>query len=444
MEYLCFVYGGKTMDSLVNIWKKVLEIIKPEFAQMMVSYDTWIETIIPTDIDDNKITLSVPYEYNREIITSRYTALIKNALKFITGKDLDLNIILHGENVKKENNASSNLNPNYVFENFVIGKSNQLAHATALAIAEGRGESYNPFFMYGGVGLGKTHLMHAIGNFVLKKDPTKKVIYVSSEQFTNDYINAIRNDKNQEFREKYRTIDFLLVDDIQFICDKEATQEEFFHTFNELYQNSKHIIISSDRKPKELPTFMERLVTRFEQGPVVDINPPDYETRVAILKKKAYQLNIEIPDEVYEFIASKIKSNIRELEGAVKKILLHHMLIKKEINIELAKEALKDIINEKKKKITPALVIDTVEKFFNLKENDLKSKSRSQNIAFPRQIAMYILKEYTDLSLKQIGSYFGGLDHTTVLHGINKIKNNIENDVTVQNVINDILKDIKE
>lgn len=432
------------MDSLVNIWKKVLEIIKPEFSQMMVSYDTWIETIIPTDIDDNKITLSVPYEYNREIITSRYTALIKNSLKFITGKDLDLNIILHGENVKKENTASSNLNSNYVFENFVIGKSNQLAHATALAIAEGRGESYNPFFMYGGVGLGKTHLMHAIGNFVLKKDPTKKVIYVSSEQFTNDYINAIRNDKNQEFREKYRTIDFLLVDDIQFICDKEATQEEFFHTFNELYQNSKHIIISSDRKPKELPTFMERLITRFEQGPVVDINPPDYETRVAILKKKAYQLNIEIPDEVYEFIASKIKSNIRELEGAVKKILLHHMLIKKEINIELAKEALKDIINEKKKKITPALVIDTVEKFFNLKENDLKSKSRSQNIAFPRQIAMYILKEYTDLSLKQIGSYFGGLDHTTVLHGINKIKNNIENDVTVQNVINDILKDIKE
>ncbi len=432
------------MDSLVNIWKKVLEIIKPEFAQMMVSYDTWIETIIPTDIDDKKITLSVPYEYNREIITSRYTALLKNALKFITGNDLDLNIILHGENVKKETAVSSNLNPSYVFENFVIGKSNQLAHATSLAIAEGRGETYNPFFMYGGVGLGKTHLMHAIGNFVLKKDPTKKIIYVSSEQFTNDYINAIRNDKNQEFRDKYRTVDFLLVDDIQFICDKEATQEEFFHTFNELFQNSKHIIISSDRKPKELPTFMERLITRFEQGPVVDINPPDYETRVAILKKKAYQLNIDIPDEVYEFIASKIKSNIRELEGAVKKILLHHMLIKKDINIDLAKEALKDIINEKKKKITPSLVTDTVENHFNLKENDLKSKSRSQNIAFPRQIAMYILKEYTDLSLKQIGSIFGGLDHTTVLHGINKIKSNMENDQTVETVINDILKDIKE
>lgn len=433
------------MDSLVEIWKQVLEIIKPEFAQMMVSYDTWIETIIPTEIDDNKIIISVPYEYNRDIISSRYTSLIKNALKFVTGKDLNIEIILHGETKKTEvATPATNLNPSYLFENFVIGKSNQLAHATALAIAEGRGETYNPYFMYGGVGLGKTHLMHAIGNYVLKKDPSKKIIYVSSEQFTNDYINAIRNDKNQEFRDKYRTVDYLLVDDIQFIWDKEATQEEFFHTFNELYQNNKHIIISSDRKPKELPTFMERLITRFEQGPVVDINPPDYETRVAILKKKAYQLKIEIPDEVYEFIASKIKSNIRELEGAIKKILLHHMLIKKEINIDLAKEALKDIINEKKKKITPAFVTETVEKFFNLKENDLKSKSRSQNIAFPRQIAMYILKEYTDLSLKQIGSFFGGLDHTTVLHGINKIKANKENDPTVENIINDILKDIKE
>ncbi len=433
------------MDSIVEIWKKVLEIIKPEFAQMMVSYDTWIETIIPTEIDDTKIIISVPYEYNRDIISSRYTGLIKNALKFVIGKDLDIDIILHGEVRKKEvATPNTNLNPSYVFENFVIGKSNQLAHATALAIAEGRGETYNPFFMYGGVGLGKTHLMHAIGNYVLKKDPSKKIIYVSSEKFTNDYINAIRNDKNQEFRDKYRTVDYLLVDDIQFICDKEATQEEFFHTFNELYQNNKHIIISSDRKPKELPTFMERLITRFEQGPVVDINPPDYETRVAILKKKAYQLKIEIPDEVYEFIASKIKSNIRELEGAIKKILLHHMLIKKEINIDLAEEALKDIINEKKKKITPAFVTQTVEKFFNLKENDLKSKSRSQNIAFPRQIAMYILKEYTELSLKQIGSFFGGLDHTTVLHGINKIKSGKESDPTIENIINDILKDIKE
>ncbi|MBR3932546.1 MAG: chromosomal replication initiator protein DnaA [Clostridia bacterium] len=432
------------MDSIVEIWKKVLEIIKPEFSQM-ISYDTWIETIIPIEIDDFKITLSVPYEYNREIVTSRYTGLLKNALKFVTGKDLELNIILHGEGIKKDKpQPSTNLNPSYVFDNFVIGKSNQLAHATALAIAEGRGDTYNPFFMYGGVGLGKTHLMHAIGNFVLKKDPSKKIIYVSSEQFTNDYINAIRNDKNQEFRDKYRTVDYLLIDDIQFISDKEATQEEFFHTFNELYQKGKQIIISSDRKPKELPIFMERLITRFEQGPVVDINPPDYETRVAILRKKAFQLKIEIPNEVYEFIASKIKSNIRELEGAIKKILLHHMLIKKEINIELAQEALKDIIDQKKKKITPSLIIETVEKFFNLKENDLKSKTKSKNIAFPRQIAMYIIKEYTELSLKQIGASFGGLDHTTVLHGINKVRETKDNDPTVENIINDLLKDIKD
>jgi chromosomal replication initiator protein len=235
----------------------------------------------------------------------------------------------------------------------------------------------------------------------------------------------------------------LLIDDIQFICDKEATQEEFFHTFNELYQNDKHIIITSDRPPKDLPTFMERLKTRFQQGVVVDIIPPDYETRIAILRKKAYQLNVDIPNDVYEFVASKIKSNIRELEGAIKKIVLYHQLAKKDINVELAKKALEDIITEKKKKITPQLVIETVEKLFNLKEGDLKSKSKSKNIAFPRQIAMFVLNEYTDLTYKQIGEAFGGLDHTTVLYGCNKIKSGKDDDPSVNSAINDILKDIK-
>jgi len=285
--------------------------------------------------------------------------------------------------------------------------------------------------------------MHAMGNYILKKDPSKKILYVSSEQFTIDMINSIRNDKNQEFRDKYRTVDMLLIDDIQFICDKEATQEEFFHTFNELYQNDKHIIITSDRPPKDLPTFMERLKTRFQQGVVVDIIPPDYETRIAILRKKAYQLNVDIPDDVYEFVASKIKSNIRELEGAIKKIVLYHQLAKKDINVELAKKALEDIITEKKKKITPQLVIETVEKRFNLKEGDLKSKSKSKNISYPRQIAMFVLNEYTDLTYKQIGEAFGGLDHTTVLYGCNKIKSGKEEDPSVNSAINDILKDIK-
>ncbi len=430
---------------LTDIWLKVLETIKPEFEDKMVSYNTWIETIIPVSIDYTKITLAVPYEYNRDFVRLRYLDLLKNALEFVTGLPLDIELTLNNEEVKHNLDSSfSNLNPNYLFENFVTGKSNEYAHAAALSIALGSGALYNPFFIYGGVGLGKTHLMHAIGNKVVRHDPKKRVMYVSSEQFTNDMINAIKNSTTQEFRDKYRTLDLLLIDDIQFIWDKEATQEEFFHTFNELYQNDKHIIITSDRPPKDLKSFMDRLVSRFEQGAVIDINPPDYETRVAILQKKANQLNITIPNEVYEFVASKIKSNIRELEGAIKKILLFHQLSRKEINIELASEALKDILDARKRKITPSLVIERVEKYFNLKENDLKSKSRSQNIAFPRQIAMYILKEYTPLSLKQIGTAFGGMDHTTVLHGIKKVKENMDGDASVQNLIDDLIKDIRE
>ncbi|MBQ6894941.1 MAG: chromosomal replication initiator protein DnaA [Clostridia bacterium] len=437
------------MDTIVNLWKNVLELIKPEFASSMVSYTTWIETITPVCIENNILYIEVPYEYSLEIVNSRYRDLIKNSVKFLTGEDIELIVSLLGQSPIKKTFSSpapipdSTLNKNYLFENFVIGKSNEFAHATAVAIAEGKGSAYNPFFIYGGVGLGKTHLMHAIGNYILQKDPTKKILYVSSEQFTIDMINSIRNDKNQEFRDKYRTVDMLLIDDIQFISDKEATQEEFFHTFNELYQNDKHIIITSDRPPKDLPTFMERLKTRFQQGVVVDIIPPDYETRIAILRKKAYQLSVDIPDDVYEFVASNIKSNIRELEGAIKKILLYHKLAKKEINVELAKKALEDIITEKKKKITPQLVISTVEKHFNLKENDLKSKSKSKNIAFPRQIAMYVLNEYTDLTYKQIGDAFGGLDHTTVLYGCNKIKSSIDADSAIESAVNDIIKDIK-
>ncbi len=435
------------MESIVSLWQNVLELIKPEFASSMVSYTTWIETITPIGIDKNILYIEVPYEYNLEIVNSRYKNLIKNALKFLSGNDYELLISIQGESKFKKrvdpNPIPSTLNKKYVFDNFVIGKSNQFAHATAVAIAEGTGITFNPFFIYGGVGLGKTHLMHAIGNYVLEKDPSKKVLYVSSEQFTIDMINSIRNDKNQEFRDKYRTVDMLLIDDIQFICDKEATQEEFFNTFNELYQNDKHIIITSDRPPKDLPTFMDRLKNRFQQGAVVDIIAPDYETRIAILRKKAFQLNVDIPNDVYEFVASKIKSNIRELEGAIKKIVLYHQLAKKEINVDLAKKALEDIITEKKKKITPQLVIETIEKRFNLKEGDLKSKSKAKNIAFPRQIAMYVLNEYTDLTYKQIGDAFGGLDHTTVLYGCNKIKSGMSKDSTTESIIEDIIKDIK-
>lgn len=434
------------MENIVQIWKQVLEIIKPEFSQMMVSYNTWIETIIPLELNETTLKIRVPYEYNKEMINLRYTNLIKNALKFITDRDIELDIKVASDLTEKEVEkikVKTNLNPLYTFDSFVIGKSNELAHATSFAIAEGRAKECNPLFLYGGVGLGKTHLMHAIGNYVLKNDITKKILYVSSEQFTIDVVNSIRTDNMQAFRDKYRTVDILMVDDIQFIGDKEATQEEFFNTFNELYQNNKIIITTADRPPKDLPTFMDRLKNRLGMGAPIDINPPDYETRIAILRKKAYQLKIEIPDEVYEFIAKRIKTNIRDLEGAIKKIMIHHMLIKKEINIALAEEALKDIIDAKKKKITPELIISKVENHFNLRENDLKSSSKSQNIAFPRQIAMYILKNETDLSLKQIGMFFGGKDHTTVMHAVNKIEKTKADDSNVEKIITDIINDIK-
>ncbi len=447
------------MENVTQIWKMVLDNIRPEF-QMQISYTTWIETITPVAVSENFLVLQVPFEYNRDIIKSRYYDIIKNSASFFLERPVELKIYLNSEEIperytsnnkfynKPENDEKSdfkitNLNPQYVFDNFVIGKSNQYAHATSLAIAEGRGSSFNPFFLYGGVGLGKTHLMHAIGNYILKKNSSKKILYVSSEQFTNDMINAIRNDRNQEFRDKYRTVDILMVDNIQFISDKEGVQEEFFNTFNELHLNGNHIIISADRPPKDLPTFMDRLISRFTLGVVADINPPDYETRIAILRKKAFQLKLDIPSEVLEYTASKIKSNIRELEGAIKKIMIHHTLMNKEITIAVADEALKDIINEKKRKITPQLITSTVEKYFNLKENDLKSSSRSQNIAFPRQIAMYILKDITDLSLKQIGEIFGGKDHTTVMHAIKNVESKKSNDSTVEKYISDIMTDIR-
>ena len=433
------------MNNIVEVWKQVLDIIKPEIPNQ-VSYTTWIETIIPIEFNNYEFTIKVPYSYNKEFIEQRYNDLIKNAVKFVTGFDVELKILINSNHTEVEHNyrfKQTNLNPSYTFDSFVIGKSNQLAHATSLALAEGRTEGCNPLFLYGGVGLGKTHLMHAIGNYVLKYDMNKTILYVSSEQFTNEYINSLKTNTNEKFREKYRTVDILMIDDIQFISDKEATQEEFFHTFNELYLNDKIIIITADRHPKDLPTFMERLKTRFAQGISVDINPPDYETRVAILKKKAFQYSMEIPEDVYEFIAKNIKSNIRELEGAVKKLMIQHKLMKKEITVALAKESLTDMINEKKQKITPELIKNNVEKYFSLREDDLFKDTKSNNIAYPRQVAMYLIKNYTNLTLKQIGDFFGGKDHSTVINGIKKIEKKLDSDPSLEKTIEDLLKDIK-
>lgn len=433
------------MENVIDIWKKVLDIIRPEFSLTQVSFATWIETIIPIEINETTLKIKVPYKYNKEMIELRYSTLIENALKFITSRDITLDILINDENDEKEKKAflETNLNPNYTFDSFVIGKSNNLAHATSVAIAEGRVEGCNPLFLYGGVGLGKTHLIHAIGNHVLSKDKSKKILYVSSEQFTNEYINSIMTNKNQEFRDKYRTVDILMVDDIQFISDKEGSQEEFFNTFNALYQSGKIIIITSDRPPKNLLSFMDRLVTRFECGAIIDIIPPDFETRVAILRNKASQLNLNISDDVYEYIAKRIKSNIRQLEGAIKKIMLYHMLIKREINISLAEEALKDMINEQKKLITPDFIVEMIEKYFNLNKGALKSSTRAQSIAFPRQIAMFMLKNETNLSLNQIGDIFGGKDHTTVMYACSQIEKKLEEDSNTEKIINDLKRELQ-
>ncbi len=322
---------------------------------------------------------------------------------------------------------STMLNPKYTFDSFVIGNSNRFAHAASLAVAESPAKAYNPLFIYGGVGLGKTHLMHAIGHYILHNNPKSQVVYVSSEKFTNELINSIKDDKNVEFRNKYRNIDILLVDDIQFIAGKERTQEEFFHTFNALYEANKQIIISSDRPPKEIPTLEDRLRSRFEWGLIADIQAPDFETRMAILKKKADVEKLNIPNEVMVYIATKIKSNIRELEGALIRIVAFSSLTNKEISVDLASEALKDIISSKQtRQVTIDIIQEVVANYYNLKIEELKSARRTRNIAFPRQIAMYLSRKLTDMSLPKIGEEFGGRDHTTVIHAYEKISNNLK------------------
>ena len=339
---------------------------------------------------------------------------------------------------------NANLNPKYTFDSFVVGANNNLAHAASLAVAESPGEIYNPLFIYGGVGLGKTHLMQSIANFILKNNPKAKILYVTSEKFTNELIDAIRNKNNistTEFREKYRNNDVLLIDDIQFIIGKESTQEEFFHTFNALHEAKKQIIISSDKPPKEIETLEERLRSRFEWGLTVDIQSPDYETRMAILRKKEEMEGYNIDNEVIKYIATNIKSNIRELEGALTKIVALSKLEKnREINIALAEKALKDIIAPgDKKEVTPEFIIEVVADHFNLTPLDIISQRRNKEIVYPRQIAMYLCRNMTDTGLQNIGKSLGGRDHTTILHGIDKITADLEGNPTLQNTI-DILK----
>ncbi len=439
--------------NLHETWDETLKLIKTELTE--VSYNTWLKSLEPISIKGKRIILGVPNDFNKGILETRYITLINNAVKQITSQDFKIEFVIPGSddfnNLSKGSDTKEvnlfeapNLNPKYVFDTFVIGNSNRFAHAASLAVAETPAKAYNPLFIYGGVGLGKTHLMHAIGHYILSQNPNTKVVYVSSEKFTNELINSIKDDKNVEFRNKYRTIDVLLIDDIQFIAGKERTQEEFFHTFNALHEANKQLIISSDRPPKEIPTLEDRLRSRFEWGLITDIQPPDFETRIAILRKKAELENINITNEVLHFIAKKIKSNIRELEGALIRITAYSSLTNKEVSIDLANEALKDIISSSKpKQITISYIKDIIAQQYNVKVEDLNSKRRVRSITYPRQVAMYLCRELTDLSLPKIGEDFGGRDHTTVIHAYDKIRKDMESNSDFKSKVEKILKEIQ-
>lgn len=440
-------------SNLDNIWTEVLNLIKVELTE--VSFNTWLKTVEPVHISSGEVILAAPNEFTKNILEGRYLNLIKNAFKHVTEEDFEIFFTIPGEddheskgqaNTKEpnDNNQKSQLNPKYTFDSFVIGSSNRFAHAASLAVAEAPAKAYNPLFIYGGVGLGKTHLMHAIGHFTLSQNPNSKVVYVSSEKFTNELINSIREYRNEEFRNKYRNIDVLLIDDIQFIAGKEGTQEEFFHTFNALHEANKQIIISSDRPPKDIPTLEDRLRSRFEWGLIADIQAPDLETRIAILRKKANIENIVVNDDVMLYIATKIQSNIRELEGALIRVVAYSSLTNSEVTVELAEEALKDILsNSKVKEVTVDTIKKAISDEFSIKMDDFTSKKRTRAIAYPRQIAMYLTRELTDLSLPKIGDEFGGRDHTTVIHAYDKIVNDIKEDDKFKKKLDNIIEDLK-
>jgi chromosomal replication initiator protein len=447
----------KMSAQLYDLWEKTLNIIKGELTE--VSFNTWIKSAVPLSITEDTIKLGVPNDFTKEILDTRYKELLINAIKLISTKRYNIEFTIASEEAvtveKSESDSKNNvqatdemiatLNPKYTFDSFVIGNSNRFAHAASLAVAESPAKAYNPLFIYGGVGLGKTHLMHAIGHFILLANPRAKVVYVSSEKFTNELINSIKDDTNVEFRNKYRNVDVLLIDDIQFIAGKERTQEEFFHTFNALHEANKQIILSSDRPPKEIPTLEDRLRSRFEWGLIADIQPPDFETRIAILKKKADVEKLDIPNEVMVYIASQIKSNIRELEGALIRIVAYSSLTNREISVDLASEALKDIISNKKtRQINIPYIQETVAAYYNLRVEDLKSQRRTRNVAFPRQIAMYLSRKLTDMSLPKIGEEFGGRDHTTVIHAYEKISDCLQKDESLQSTVNDLSKKISQ
>lgn len=458
------------MNTVVEKWDQIIDKLRIEHNLSAVSFKTWIRPLKVYDVIDNTVFILVNLKASIDYIEQKYLLPFQVCIAEVTGTEYDVKFILdNASNVaelqtlaekansnskKKKTNAleKANLNPKYTFDTFVVGGNNNFAHAASLAVAESPGQVYNPLFLYGGVGLGKTHLMHSIAHFILEKDPSRKVLYVTSESFTNELIEAIKNGKNgneetmSSFRNKYRNNDVLLIDDIQFIIGKESTQEEFFHTFNHLHMAGKQIIISSDKPPKDIETLEARLRTRFEWGLIADIQAPDYETRMAILQKKVELDGLEkyhIPNTVIEYIAANVKSNIRELEGSLNKLIAFAILGKKDIDVALASEALKDIISPNENRpVTPDLIVDVVAEHFNLTVADLKSSKRNSEIANARQIAMYLCRSLTDTPLKSIGIMLGGRDHSTVSHGVDKVTADIKKSDTLKNTIEIIKKKV--
>jgi len=435
------------LEQLTNIWNKVLTQLSMEFSS--VSYNTWIKPIKPLELTETSIRLSVPGSLNKDMILTKFRSMIESCVESAAGRFYDLEVVCNTETEHLETadpiKQQNYLNPKYSFESFVVGNNNNLAHAASLAVAEYPSQKYNPLFIYGGSGLGKTHLLQAIGNYYIENNPGKKVLYTTSEKFTHELVTAIREKTNQDFRNKHRTVDLLLMDDIQFLATKELAQEEFFHTFNTLYEAGKQIVLTSDRLPSETPHLADRLKGRFQMGLLADIQPPDYETRLAILRSKIEEEYFTFDEEIVEYVANNIKSNVRDLEGAVKRILAYAGIERTNtISMELAQKALKEILSTlPQRNITISVIIDEVEKYFNLPSGSLVTKRRSNDIAYPRHIAMYIAREVLDESYPRIGDEFNR-DHTTVMTAVKKIRHNLSGDTELAAIIRDLVDNIKK
>ncbi len=437
-----------------SIWKQLMQGLEKSVNRQ--SYTYWLKPLRPAAYHNNTLLIEVPNHFSRDWLHERYAPLLKHSFENLAGHEVAIKFLLAREVPQVEKYLAkpldkfpadlSALNPKYTFDSFVVGNGNRFAHAASFAVANTPVKAYNPLFLYGGVGLGKTHLMHAVGHHILGHHRRYRVAYVTSERFTNELINAIKNDQTPQFRNKYRNTDILLVDDIQFVAGKERTQEEFFHTFNSLYEDAKQIVISSDRPPKEIPMLEERLRSRFEWGLIADIQPPDLETRIAILRKKLQsEENGLVPDETILFIADRIQANIRELEGAFIRVSAHASLNQSTVSPEKAAEILKGLLPpHQPKQITCPLVQQVVAGYYKLRLEDLKAKKRTRSVAYPRQIAMYLTRELTSLSLPKIGDEFGGRDHTTVLHACEKINQQVQNDPNVQEIINELIRLIQK